>query len=483
MNQLLLTPSDVLFFRDGRPMGGSSAGHGAAWPLPTVTNAALHASLWRSGLADQARRHSRKRGDARTNGNERFGSLTTAGPFPVHNEKDSSTWFFPRPLDADYSPLPLGSSQPHQFRLLAQPAVPLPGSASSSPLPLSVAALVPPTKVESAPWWSEGAWNSYLGSSPRGDGTQQKVNAQLVTRSDADFSDAEAMIGIGIDPSSGAQDGERFYAAHYLRLRDGWGLGMFAETNEKFDDPEKRGQREDLIQRLLASPEHILVGGQQRLCTATAEPLSANHRLPLPLGQHSNFTTFRLPSSPNESPQHLVKWVLLTPAIFPKINAGGTTKAGQPIVPHSGGWLPTWIKDDNSHQVLLRASLAPRIPSDESRDHYRARVQQQPFIGGRLVAALVGKSIPVIGWSLGTPDNVESETRTGGAKPTHFAVPAGSVYYFACDNAEAAHELATVLNWHGETSGSAICNRRSTLLGEKGFGLGVCGTWSPLTAQ
>ena len=40
-----------------------------------------------------------------------------------------------------------------------------------------------------------------------------------------------------------------------------------------------------------------------------------------------------------------------------------------------------------------------------------------------------------------------------------------------------AGKLATALNWHGATEGKEIKNRRSTLLGEKGYGLGVCGTW------
>src|ERR1035437_2802120 len=41
MNTILLQPTDVLFFRDGRPMSGSLAGHGAAWPLPKGIKAAL----------------------------------------------------------------------------------------------------------------------------------------------------------------------------------------------------------------------------------------------------------------------------------------------------------------------------------------------------------------------------------------------------------------------------------------------------------
>jgi hypothetical protein len=57
-------------------------------------------------------------------------------------------------------------------------------------------------------------------------------------------------------------------------------------------------------------------------------------------------------------------------------------------------------------------------------------------------------------------------------------VPAGAVYYFEADSAEAAAQLAAALNWHGsDANPTTMKNRRSTLMGEKGFGLGVCGTW------
>jgi len=98
------------------------------------------------------------------------------------------------------------------------------------------------------------------------------------------------------------------------------------------------------------------------------------------------------------------------------------------------------------------------------------------------VAAVVGKSLAVTGWSLGTPESIGIPERTPGAKSTHLAVPAGSIYYFACDTAKDAEALAESLNWHGaDQAGTTIRNRRSTLLGEKGFGLGACGTWSPLS--
>ena len=41
MHQLEITPRDILFFRDGRPIGASDAGHGADWPLPSTFHEAL----------------------------------------------------------------------------------------------------------------------------------------------------------------------------------------------------------------------------------------------------------------------------------------------------------------------------------------------------------------------------------------------------------------------------------------------------------
>jgi CRISPR-associated protein Cmr3 len=462
MNELLLAPTDILFFRDGRPMGGSLAGHGAAWPLPTVTNSALHAALWRSGLAENARTHGRNRPDSpeRT---ERFGSLTTAGPFPVCTSGLAPTWFFPAPADAKcdrISPDEKPSVKGHIY-LTLKPTSAFPKS-SSNPLPLTVASTQPATKDKTDPWWSEGAWNAYLGKSQR-----NELAARIFTKTDSDFSDREATLGIGIDPETATQHGERLYSAHYLRLRDGWNLGLFAETQEK---TEIHGQRVDLLRSLIGAKSALLIGGQQRLCTATCTPTIA--RLPLPLGQLTSFAACPLLALGDDKPRHLVKWVLLTPSIFPKLLDANPD--------HPGGWLPSWVHPA-THGVQLRAPLTPRDVAKESRDAYRARVQTQPTIAARLVAALVGKPLPVTGWSLGTPDNPEAPVRESGAKSTHLAIPAGSVYYFACDTAKDAEALATALNWHGnDEAGTTIRNRRSTLLGEKGFGLGVCGSWSPL---
>jgi hypothetical protein len=140
-----------------------------------------------------------------------------------------------------------------------------------------------------------------------------------------------------------------------------------------------------------------------------------------------------------------------------------------PQNPHPGGWLPNWI-DPQSGQVLLTSG--PGV---------RKAVRKSAPAGGRiaaqLVAALIPKPLVVTGWAL--PN--DTDRTDGGAKSTHLAVPAGAVYYFEADSDKEAAELAHALNWHGDPEardfGKTIKNRRSTLLGEKGYGLGVCGTW------
>src|SRR5437773_5206660 len=159
MNTILLQPTDVLFFREGRPMTGSLAGHTASWPLPDVTNHALHAALHRAGL-DGLHTHRRGRSGDYDNGkrDRKFGALLTAGPFPVDSE---NRCFFPRPRDAQE-----GGS----VRITLLPArTGAEGSSwSGSSLPpgvlkYAVANTMPPQKEAGGePWLSTEALAAYL---------------------------------------------------------------------------------------------------------------------------------------------------------------------------------------------------------------------------------------------------------------------------------------------------------------------------------
>lgn len=104
----------------------------------------------------------------------------------------------------------------------------------------------------------------------------------------------------------------------------------------------------------------------------------------------------------------------------------------------------------------------------------------------RLVAACIPKPIVITGWTeaLHVPeveqDGARKKLRPSGPRGTLLAVPAGAVYYFECPPG-AAPTLARLLSWHGSQASRCerIIHRRSSLLGEKGFGLGVCGVWKP----
>ena len=463
MNTILLQPTDVLFFRDGRPMGGASAGHGAAWPLPSVINHAFHAALHRAGAVfKEAHPHRRGRSGIYEEARDRrFGSLVTAGPFPVSTSGADHTWFFPRPADADDS----GTVFLHPHRVDANSSLP-------APCNYPVSSTKPPSKDTPKSWWSEGAWNTYLGSPQR-----SELAARSFLRRDADFADTEHQIGIGIDPETQTQDKTNFYSAHYLRLRDEFRLGLFAEAMDKVNDGAS--PKRDLIHELLnGHPEQIVVGGQQRICTASR--CDATGPLPLPRGLHAT-ADFK----PCGNGKFAVKWILLTPAIWPEIQ-GGNSKSGEVIHAHPGGWLPNWVfldwdaenrvahTSDRNGQVLLKLRSGKL-----RRDYSGPRVKRvaeggESAISARLVAAIVPKSTPVTGWALAN----DTDRPEGGAKSTHLAVPAGAVFYFEADSSEDAAKLAAALNWHdNEANSTTIKNRRSTLMGEKGFGLGVCGTW------
>lgn len=448
MNTILLEPTDILFFRDGRPMGGSSSGHGAAWPLPSVINHAFHAALHRAELRGVHEHRRGRSGDYHETRDRKFGSLVTAGPFPVCTNGVDHTWFFTRPADSDDSGLsvlcPLRNASP---------------SSLVKPCRYPVVSSNPPTKESSSAWWNEGAWNSYLGTQQR-----NALAGRLFRKSDSDFSDVEHAYGIGIDPETGSVKEGLFYSAHYLRLRGGWKLGVLATAPDKCFQHESHGN--DLVKVLLNGKGcEILAGGQQRVCTATLDQLP-DERLPLPLGKTTAF------HRDHENGKFLVKWVLLSPAVFPAIEAG-ISKRGTERKAHAGGWLPTWICPETGDVLLQTIDDAER-KRRRSLNAVGKGYASQPDIDARLVAAIVGKPLSVSGYAL--PHEAAGRDE-GGAKAACLAVPAGSVYYFECESEDAAQKLAASLNWHGGTPGTVICNRRSTLMGEKGFGLGVCGTW------
>ena len=485
-HQLLLHPTDVLFFRDGRPMEGASSGHGAAWPQPHVLDAALHHALRRADLTEVHQHRLARNGQSLAEDREEFGrtlgSLQTAGPFPVTiSADDREVWHFPRPLDAQGP----GTASTHQPFLGSAEL-----SAGSSNRFHPVINTASPTKDKPKPWLTRSEFESYL----------HRPDTATAGKNDHDLFESEHTIGIAIDPTTSTTKDGAFYSASYLRLRPDTRLGLLTHCHDK-----KGG---DLIEKAFANSgqeTRILVGGQQRTGTLIRTTPDA---LPLPLGHREGFPTALVPGPNGPEEKHLVRWILFTPAIYPKIKRDEEKK----IPRHPGGSLPTWIDPET---MELRLRTRPARQPGQSRQAWRKEVASAPFIASKLVAALTGKPLPVTGWAATAIDwnTRETSASLGGARSTHLAVPAGSVYYFACDTAHAAQDLADTLNWHGapaseaatvaasvplaesvaasvplaapqpakasETLASTIINRRSSLLGEKGYGLGVCAPWSP----
>jgi hypothetical protein len=82
---------------------------------------------------------------------------------------------------------------------------------------------------------------------------------------------------------------------------------------------------------------------------------------------------------------------------------------------------------------------------------------------GRVCLELPGAA-QLISWCLGKPLTVSGwDVVDQRAKPTRLAVPAGSVFYFLCQDRPTAIELSRKLHWQP----------RSDFYGEKGCGYGL----------
>ncbi len=424
-----LTPTDLLFFKDGRPMAaGEGIGHGARWPLPPLFFDALHAALHRAFPEWQdwePRNHKgRFRNGRGRRGDQRFGTLRTAGPFPLRN----GAWLFPAPLDVRGGATEGGLSalRPISDELALSSDLP-------APLKYPLGNLAAPTKDEPLRWWTGEQWMQYLreGSIP--------ASAFKSDQDDFDLYSSEGFVGIGTDPDTGTQDGERIYSAEYLRLREDVSLACAAWL-------PMNGKRDGLM-ALFPDDGIILCGGQQRVCHVSREGSKA--------------LADALPrSAPVEG--NRVKWALLSPAIFPKSPG------------HPGGWIPSWVCAETG-RVLLPREKPPR-EKGESRPNWRRRVQaeaEKNALEVKLVSACVGKPEVLTGWSDALPVAQGKEQNAfGGGKETRLAVPAGSVY---CFEGPDAPRLARLLSWdHG---GSHHITSRSGAMGEKGLGIGACGPW------
>ncbi|MCL5099222.1 MAG: type III-B CRISPR module-associated protein Cmr3 [Candidatus Omnitrophica bacterium] len=445
-----ISPQDVLAFRRRytESVLGSRA-RAARWLSPSIVFDALHASLHRAFPQVELweRLHATgKNGHYpnREENSQRFGSLKTAGPFPIQQSGAISRWLFPGPGDAVIglegqlgALLPLKNAGerhnlPPQLRFLL-----------GHPFPLD--------REQPALWWSKAAMESWLANRAPDPG-ETWFEHELFT----------------VEP------GRRFGARHGLteaanpdvswQVRLGENVTLGALASLPLREPREAEGMEKLFP---AQTGGLVLGGQQR--TSRIRKLPA-----LPLEA-------LLPMSAPVVDGRL-KWMLLSPAVFPAMES----RADGAIHGHPGGWLPNWVcpapfLDSHTNrmiepgQVLLRKGDVGRQPG-EPRDQWRRRVRSFEFIECRLVAACVPEPMIIGGWSENRHLLINAPNVTPSPKDSYLAVPPGAVYYF---EGPGAAELSDALAWHGaEREGiKDIHNRRSTRFGEKGFGLGVCGSW------
>ena len=419
--QFHITPRDVLFMRDARPMEASDAGLGANWPRPDQMWLAFIASFHARWPDHQVWEHQHTKGtgpEENPNSSDRFGGLQTAGPFPF-DEKTGET-YFPCPLDLSADE----GGVLHPMRLVS-------AAGTDRPQPLTHAFLAACVGKEHLPTWiSAQEYALYQAGKP--------FKPTPVT-----LYDSERRIGVAIDAGTQTAEDGKLYQAEYLRLRSS--METLTRMTVQISCPiiGTTKQATDLLAQIPAKEAITLVlGGQQgvAMATRTTQPfaLPAN----VPVGTCTG--------------PILLRWVLLSPAVFPALPAN----PAKGVPSHHGGWLPTWVDPESGRVMLPRADVPQK--SGEARETWRQRVKAAPKFMAHLVAARIGKPQAFSGWD-----------QKNGPKPTQLAVPAGSVYVFECSDAQEATDLIRALTWNGG-SGQEIRNRRSTVFGERGFGLGVC---------
>ena len=306
--ELELYPRDVLYFRDGRPIGGSSDGVGSLWPHPALFHSALLAALQRrfaDRLGEWESEHHRWTDLERKKherGRVRFhlGGLKSWGPFPKTDEGILAA----TPAD-----------------LLAQGGVAAPmllpeRGVSNLPEPLKypVGSFSGATKERPGEWLLLSELSLYLA------GETQKLR----TVSARELYLSEARPGIGIDAGRRAVEDGRFYSAEYLRLEKGVSMAAFASCTAK----KYNGEETDLLGELFRETNRcdLIFGGQRG--TAHLECCRSRSELIGP--------------PPEAFPGNRVKWVLLSPAFF------------------CGGWIPGWV-DRRSGAVMLRENKSEAV--------------------------------------------------------------------------------------------------------------------------
>ena len=392
--EIEIEPRDIMYFRDGKPIGASADGSGATWPLPTTFHSAMLSKL-NAQLGDEIKEwegsHNRQDNEPK-NVRFNFGGLKTWGPFPQENGEI----YLPTPADLlpaiEKQELVEGKRRTGGYLT----PVEITGSKSNLPKPLKypVASTNPPSKESVGEWISISEYQKYL-----------KGDTALETRTSASLFSSEARPGIAIDATTGATEDSKFYSAEYLRLKKGVSMTAFAECEAK---EYNSATGKDVLQELFRKSDNsAFIFGGQRGVAWLENKREKNTTSPM--------------SIENKNRSVNVKWTLVSPAY------------------NKAGWLPGWVSEEGD--VKLKEQLSR---GTMTRKEWREKLKNMPFIKATLEAARIPKPITVSGWKL----DVE-EKSNGAAKATKLFTPAGAVYYFKCDNKEEAKKLIKAL--HGQT--------------------------------
>jgi len=421
MNTVFIEPTDVLFFRDAVPMSaGQGKGAGCRLPFPSTLHEAFRASLLRasgevpSGKQVQGRpRSANRKRDWHASGHDgvtligtrAFRSLRTIGPLPWR--KDTGL-LLPVPLDVTSKGASIACLQ--LWRNPSVPAVQNPEApANYAPLCLPLAVTPPDKNAQLHGWWNTVQMKDYLV------GQMQDTAHGFKTIPTEVLWASEHRIGVEVNPSSFASKEGQLYAGAYLRSSQGTQFAAWTDladpaTAGTLEANARRGEREQL-----STLDWLLLGGEFRIARLWHRQCDGQNipDLLAALGKPPESITANGPC--------LLKWILVTPAIF------------------AHGSLPGWCADTKKDRA---GGLFPV---------------------GRVCLDLPGRT-QLISWCLGKPHTVSGwDVLEGRAKPTMLAVPAGSVYYFLCENRATASALAKKLHWQP----------RSDFYGEKGCGYGL----------
>ena len=220
-----MTPRDLLFCRDAKPMEQSWAGNGGLLPAPSTLHGAVLAAYFRKYPAElNNQTHERN-----------INSLTTQGPFLYQDGMP----YFSTPLDV----------MPENKLLKLQKIT----GYSDLPQPLQYALFVDgkPSKKSVEPYISLADLQKYL------------QGKEFELKPEFDFFIREARPGITIKSDSRtAQDG-KYYFAEYLRLRENTSLIGTVDANDT----------SDLEKVFSENSSGMILGGQQSLVYVDTIPV------------------------------------------------------------------------------------------------------------------------------------------------------------------------------------------------------------------